>query len=183
MVMTDYTDYDKEFQELNELRHKFWNRFRDARNRFLREYPPEQYSGDPEWIRRMDMFTDLERSCMAEDIWRQQDGGVLRPKKYAPPDNENEDDLFDRVAKATLDAKQAKLKALGPCERRRTGLYETDRLCRECWLPFEGRPEKKYCSERCRGKAKAKRWREKNPDKKREAERRYLNSIFDQGGE
>jgi hypothetical protein len=55
-----------------------------------------------------------------------------------------------------------------------------DSACPECAATFDrGRPTQIYCSERCRKRAKNRRWREKDPERARQCQARYWKSYCD----
>ena len=175
-------DFDRELRELNELRRTFWSRYRELRNKFLSLYPPDKHGDDPEWQEQFEKIEDLALPCSAEEIWRQH-GGPARPRTYRHESDltpEQEEALFDHAYAAKWHEKQAKLIADGPREKRRAGLFESDRLCPVCGLPFSGRADKQYCSDSCKAKAKSRRWRKANPEKKRKSEYKYLSDTLEE---
>ncbi len=55
-----------------------------------------------------------------------------------------------------------------------------DSTCAECAATFyRGRPTQIYCSERCRRRAKNRRWRERDPERARQCQARYWKSYCD----
>ncbi|MBW2070007.1 MAG: hypothetical protein JRI89_02000 [Deltaproteobacteria bacterium] len=46
-------------------------------------------------------------------------------------------------------------------------------------LPRDASPRRLYCSERCRQAAKSQRWRQRHPEAKMLADKKYLNDILD----
>jgi len=54
-----------------------------------------------------------------------------------------------------------------------------DAICSGCGALFQRtHPRKRFCSDSCQKRAKARRWREKNPESAREAQARYWKSAY-----
>jgi hypothetical protein len=71
MDKRDIDELKKELSRVNELRHEFWTKYRKARNHFLSEFPAEQYKNDPDWLELHDLMADMYKSCIYEDMRRQ----------------------------------------------------------------------------------------------------------------
>ena len=57
-----------------------------------------------------------------------------------------------------------------------SGLLSNNRLCVVCKLPLTGR-QTKYCSERCKGISKSRKFRKEHPAEKMKSDHKYLDSI------
>jgi hypothetical protein len=92
----------------------------------------------------------------------------LRPDEYAH--------LFETY---NLDQLQGEIQKLGNELWHPTSLDSNTSLCSECGIRFPKLPAtRRYCSERCRTRAKQKRWRDRDPERARQAIARYWSTNY-----
>lgn len=156
-------EYKNKISELNEIRNRFWDGLRVLRNKFLNEFPGEKYQGNHNWNELYWLISDLYSSKIEEEFTRGQLGFDREDRLICPS-------CSQRIPKESLIFNVQNL-------RKAKGLYKSKLLCVVCSIPLSGR-QRKYCSVGCQNKAKGRRWREKNPEKKAKANLKYLKDIY-----
>ena len=71
MKKSDLALLERKFSDVSELRNKFWKAYRELRNKFITDYPLENYQFDADWQKFNDLLHDMYKSCVYEDGRRQ----------------------------------------------------------------------------------------------------------------
>lgn len=93
---------------------------------------------------------------------------ILKPQQY--------EDIYQRYQ---LEDLQAEMQKLGPDLWHPSGLPPNTMTCPECNAAFPRTvPTRRYCSDKCRSRAKQRRWREADPERARQAQARYWSNTY-----
>ncbi|HPL67711.1 MAG TPA: hypothetical protein PLG94_14360 [Smithellaceae bacterium] len=163
MKEEDIKKYKHSISKLNEIRRKYWSELRSLRNDLIVRYRDKPVGPvniiDPDAKELLQTLDDMWESCAMEDMRR----SSKTPRSKTIP-------LCPLCSAPLKDFIPKKKDGAG-------GLYTSDEKCMVCGLPLSGR-HKKYCSDVCRINDKSRRWRQKNPDDKARANKKYLNKYY-----